>query len=794
MKKLSLGATLAWQIAAQEAAASRHQFIEPEHLLIGICSLEKILTRSEDADLAPQMRDNIKSEYDAVENCLHGFDLDSTQLRREVRRGLGKGESEQKEKIIHRSQTSKEIFNRAQEITTVEEVTSVHLFAVLLEGPSKVISSVLDELKIHPDKLRTCTLVNANQLHPPEDAKGSLEVHPGEHKLVQGGLHYLDRYGRDLTQAARDGKLGPFIGRRQELLQIIQTLARRSKNNPVLVGEAGVGKTAIVEALAVRIAEGKDSQVLGGKRIVELNMGALVGGTKYRGEFEERLTGLLEEVRTQPEVILFIDEIHNLVGAGRGDGSMDAANLIKPALSRGDMKCIGATTILEYRRYIEGDPALERRFEKIIINEPTSEETLEILKGLRGKWEEHHQVHITDQALQAAVDLSIRFDADHQLPDKAIDLVDKAGAHTRVPLLSKWVGKKVKDDDKAFEEVTETTVAQVLSEKIGVPLEVITGHLDGVKKSRLLELETFLKTRIIGQDDAVQRVCQRLLMAQSGLAARRGPLAVFLFLGPSGVGKTEMARSLAMFLFGSESDMIQLDMSEYMEEYCVSKMIGSPPGYVGHEEEGQFTSQLRTKPYSVVLLDEIEKAHPKVFDLFLQVFDDGRLTDSKGRTADARNAIFIMTSNISTTKHAGMGFMPSVQVTDDVLQEVAKRFRPEFINRINDQIIFRALVEEDVRKIIKPILAEICQNLHKQYQVTLQVDEKAEIILAQMGFSPQYGVRELHRTVEKYIQIPLSELILSGKLVKKSHWQLIRKGEGLVFIQTTQVESRKRKK
>ncbi len=788
MTELSFGAKLAWQLSAQEAAAARFEYIEPEHILIGICSLEKIRPSDSANELDPLSQKALLAEKATVEDVLGAFELDSTSLRRSVRQRLGKGKDQNAEKIVHRSPACKQIFHHAGELAGAGgEITCIHLLAAILEQPSATVSSVLEEAGVKPDALLGRAQANFST---PAKADGEpMKVQPGTHQQAQIGTHYLDRYGRDLTQAAREGKLGPFIGRRQELLQIIQALARRSKNNPVLVGEAGVGKTAVVEALAVRAAKGKDSQVLGGKRIIELNMGALVGGTKFRGEFEERLTRLLDEVRTYPDVIVFIDEIHTVVGAGQAEGSMDAANLMKPALARGELRCIGATTITEYRRYIEADPALERRFEKIIINEPTPQEALEILKGLRGKWEEHHQVHITDQALQAAVNLSIRFDGDHQLPDKAIDLVDKAGARTRVPLLSMRPGGKADGDIKVLGDVTENTIAQVLSEKIGVPLEVITGHLDGVEKSRLLELEAFLKTRIIGQDDAVQRVCQRLLMAQTGLAGRRGPLAVFLFLGPTGIGKTELARSLAMFLFGSESDMIRLDMSEYMEEHSTSKLIGSPPGYIGHEEEGQLTGQLRTKPYSVVLLDEIEKAHPRVFDLFLQVFDDGRLTDSKGRTADARNAIFIMTSNISADKHAGMGFRPSAQARNDALHEVAKRFRPEFINRIDDQIVFRSLNEEDVRKIVKPMLAEICETLQKQYQVSLEVDEQAEILLVQAGFNPQYGVRELRRTVEKFIQVPLSELILSGKLAEHSRWQLVRQGEDLEFRPVGQAES-----
>jgi ATP-dependent Clp protease ATP-binding subunit ClpC len=490
----------------------------------------------------------------------------------------------------------------------------------------------------------------------------------------------------------------------------------------------------------------------------------------------------LQEVQTHAEIILFIDELHTLVGAGQvGEGSMDAANLIKPALARGELRCIGATTISEYRRNIEADPALERRFEKIIIAEPSRDDALEILKGLRGKWEEHHRARISDAAMSAAVDLSIRFDADHQLPDKAIDLLDKAGARAKIPMLSMKAGDK-ESSGAVLGEVTELTIARVLSEKIGVPLDVITGQLGGAEKSRLLELEAFLKKRVIGQDEAIARVCKRLIMAHAALAERSGPLAVFLFLGPSGVGKTELARSLAEFLFGSESDMIRLDMSEYMEEHSFSKMIGSPPGYIGHEEEGQLTGKLRTKPHTIVLLDEIEKAHPRIFDLFLQVFDDGRLTDSKGRTADAKNAIFIMTSNLSANKQAELGIVPSKQNDADILREVAKHFRPELINRINEQIIFKSLDQDDVQKILAPMLAEIQANLEKQYQVKLEIDEAAKVFIAQEGYDPKYGARELRRVVERLVQIPLSELILAGKLKKASKWKLIQQGDGIEIL------------
>jgi ATP-dependent Clp protease ATP-binding subunit ClpC len=552
----------------------------------------------------------------------------------------------------------------------------------------------------------------------------------------------------------------------------------------VLVGEAGVGKTAIVEALAVRIAQGKDPEVLSGKRIVELNAGTLVAGTKYRGEFEERLTRIVAEAKKHAEIIVFIDEIHTLIGAGSVGGSLDAANIMKPALANGDLRCIGATTIAEYRRYVESDPALERRFEKVIVAEPSRDETIEILKGIRAKLEEHHHVEIADKALEAAVDLAIRFDTDHQLPDKAIDLIDKAAARTRVPVLSMGPAG-ANGGAAASQDVDEQAVAEVLSEKMDLPLEIVRGHQAGMSRSRLLDVEARLKEQVIGQDEAIGCVCQRLMMAHAGLVPRRGPLAVFLFLGPTGVGKTELARTLAKLLFGKESDMIRLDMSEYMQEYSISRLNGAPPGYIGHDEEGQLTGRLRTKPYSVVLLDEIEKAHPRVCDLFLQVFDDGRLTDSKGRTSDARNAIFIMTSNIATSreesKHAG--FLPQAAEAPkpETVPELRGHFRPEFINRIDEQIVFRSLNEDDVGRILGLMLREVCDQLHQQHGVTLEVGTEARELIVRTGYSPAFGARELRRTVERLVQVPLSQLILNGELAKRRKWHVERRGQELVF-------------
>lgn len=777
-------------MAAGEAGAAKHEYVEKGHLLIGVCSLEKARRRAE-VGFEPQSHRALQLECKAVENALHDFALDSTRLRRQVRKRLGQGDFRHTEHVIHRSAGCKKVFKRADELVALPgECTCLHLLAAILEEPGDVISRLLTEAGVKLADLKDRALKGVPRKQ--EIEQEPIKVDQGRHKMDQFDTPYLDRYGRDLVSEAWEGKLGPFIGRRKELLQIIQTLGRHTKNNPVIVGEAGVGKTAIVEALAVRVADGKDPDILTEKSIIELNVGVLLGGTKYRGEFEERLTRILEEASTHPNLILFVDEIHNVVGAGRAGGSMDAANLMKPALARGDLRCIGATTISEYRRYIESDAALERRFEKIIVNEPSSEETLEILKGLQNKWEKHHHVRITNGALETAVNLSIRFDGDHQLPDKAIDLVDKAGARTRIPILSMRpgtprgaIGSEEEDGGvKCDAEVTELTIAQVLSDKVGVPLEVITGYLEGMAQSRLLELEEFLKKRLIGQDEVVECVSQRLLMAYAALTRRSKPLAVFLFLGTTGVGKTELARLLAEFLFGNKSNMIRIDMSEYMEEHSVAKLIGSPPGYIGHEEEGQLTGKLRTKPYSVVLLDEIEKAHPKVFDLFLQVFDEGRLTDSKGRTADARNTIFIMTSNVATDKGRGIGFgrQDKDEAKMDVLHEVKKLFRSEFLNRIDEQIVFRSLSQEDVKRILLPILDDIAAKLKQRHAVTLKVTESATEFLARTSYSPHYGVREIHRTVERLVQAPLSALMLSGRLKDHKFWQVVCKGEELAIV------------
>jgi ATP-dependent Clp protease ATP-binding subunit ClpC len=708
---ISKGASAAWQIAAAETVRSGHQQIQKVHLLIGILSLEKLDEAPEWSSLGPWTRR-------------------AAELRRALRERLGRGDFVHDGRPVSRSPEVKAVFHRAKEIGN-GSITAGTLLSALLENPDPEITAVL------------------------------------------GGTPTFDRYGRDLTALARAGELGPVIGRRRELLELLQTLARSTKNNPILVGEAGVGKTAIVEALALRGAAGKDELVLGGKRIVELQLATLLGGTKYRGEFEKRLTAILDEVRAHPELIVFVDEIHNLAGAGAaGDQAMDAANILKPALSRGDFCCIGATTPAEYRKHIESDPALARRFEKVVVNEPSREETLEILRGLRPRWEEHHGVAIGDAALEAAVELSLRFDTERRLPDKAIDLVDKAAARTRVPVLSMMAPEK-DAPAPARAEVDEASIAAVVGERFSLPPE---------PGPRLLGLESFLKGRLFGQDEPISKVARRLRLAYSGMKTREGPMGVFLLLGPTGVGKTELARLLAEFCFGGAKEMCRLDMSEYMEEHSVSKLVGAPPGYVGYEDEGRLSAHLARKPHSLILLDEVEKAHPRVLDLFLQMFDEGRLTDSQGRSLDARHSVFVMTSNLGTSAGPQVGFSSKEVERNAALLEGARSwFRPELWNRIDEVIVFDRLGPDEVKRILGARLREIRETLLREHDVGLEVSPEVERFLAEEGFSAALGARELQRVVERLVQVPLAQLILSGKIRSEPSWKLVY-DEGGVYL------------
>ena len=765
---------LVWRVALQEALAARSQFIEPEHFLEALTKgndfcredlLKEVKARGMDADA-------LASELRFVPEILGGAGINPTQLRRGMRALLGTGTYEHAPgAVMHRSERARAMSASAEQVAADMGLDHAHagaLFvAILSENDSKT-AQLLAGGGHDGEKIKAAAIARLKQMEGGAAADGVAQPAQQEGVDASPSRSILEQFGRDLTQAAREGLLSPVIGRRKEILQIIQTLARSTKSNPVLVGEPGVGKTAIVEAIAQRIVAGKDPNVLGGKRIVEISMGALVAGTKYRGEFEERLKRLLAEAKSDAQLILFVDEIHTMIGAGDRKGGLDAANLMKPALARGDIKCIGATTVEEYRKHIEKDAALERRFDKVLVPEPTRDESVEILRGLRPRFEKHHGVRITDEAIDASVDLSMRFDNDHRLPDKAIDLLDLASAQICVPGLS-IQGANGKPVQGASAEVTPSAIVSVLSEKIGIPEGVIAGEIKSGGQAKVAGLKERLLKRVIGQEAAIDRVTKRVLLAQAGLGERRGPLAVFLFLGPSGVGKTELARAIADELFGSQRNLIRLDMSEFMEQHSVARLIGSPPGYIGHEEEGQLTGKLRSSPYAIVLLDEVEKAHPRVLDLFLQVFDEGRITDGKGRTIDAKNAMFVMTSNIGSNmqkRGAPLGFNAAIsegqETPDPVDSEVKKHFRVELINRIDDIVRFNPLSDAALVDIARGFLAVLVGSLESRHGLRLEVPDSVVTNLCGEAHSAEFGVRNLRRVIQEQVEIPVTQIIADG--------------------------------
>jgi len=711
----------------------------------------------------------------------------------------------------------------------VNYVGTEHILLGLIVEGEGIAARVLADLKVKPEKIweQVVALLGGEAEGTPMPGSGG-----GNSKAGQlGNTPALNEFGRDLTVYAAEGKLDPVIGRENEIERVIQVLSRRTKNNPVLIGEPGVGKTAIAEGLAQRIVNNMVPEILADKRVVTLELSSVVAGTKYRGEFEERMKKVMEEIRQAGNVIVFIDELHTLIGAGAAEGAIDAANILKPALSRGEMQCIGATTLDEYRKHIERDPALERRFQPITVGEPSATEAIAILQGLRDKYEAHHSVKITDEAIQTAVRLSDRYISDRFLPDKAIDLIDEAASRVRLssftapPNLKELEevienlkkekeaavkrqefekAARIRDEEqkkreevgiirKSWEEnrdrdimvVGPDDIAGIVSSWTGIPVNKLT---EG-EGERLLQLEQILHERVVGQKEAVSAVARSVRRARAGLKDPKRPIGSFIFLGPTGVGKTQLARTLAEALFGDENALIRIDMSEYMEKHAVSRIVGSPPGYVGHDDGGQLTELVRRKPFSVILFDEIEKAHPEVFNILLQVLEDGRLTDSRGRVVDFRNCVLIMTSNVGASylKRESMGFISGRNeeseykaMSSRMMEELKKTFRPEFLNRIDEMVVFHPLQKEDLLKITEILIKDISKRLIEQ-EYYLDLDNASLEYIAQEGNDPTYGARPLRRAIQKLIEDPLSEKILEGKFKAGDSIEVTLVGDEMVF-------------
>ena len=781
---------------AQEAAEEMgHGYVGTEHILLG-------LMREEDGIAHRVMR-----EYGMTE------DMICTVLERSVGKGLSGAAPSQG--LTPRAKSAVELAVSEAMRMGAACIGTEHLLMGLLREGSNMAIRVLETVGIDPKKMYSSVVQKINE-GPRAAAGGSM---PLSHREDGKKGKTLAEFTRDLTEAARQGKLDPVIGREKEIQRVIQILSRRTKNNPVLIGEPGVGKTAIAEGLAQRIAAADVPEELLDKQVLSLDLSGMVAGTKYRGEFEERIKKTIDEVKKAGNVILFIDELHTIVGAGSAEGAVDAANILKPALSRGEIRVVGATTLNEYRKYIEKDAALERRFQPVTVAEPTPETAIEILKGLRDKYEAHHKLTITDEAVESAVRLSVRYINDRFLPDKAIDLMDEAASRVRMDAESaspelKSLEEKIaalrkekaevlaaQDYEKAAQlrdieqnyleqadierenwrknlavnrgTVGEEDIAKVVAGWTGIPVTRLTED----ESQRMLKLEEVLHQRVVGQDEAVTAVAKAIRRSRVGLKDPKRPIGSFLFLGPTGVGKTELCKALAEVMFGSENDMIRIDMSEYMEKHTVSRLVGSPPGYVGHEEGGQLTEKVRRKPYSVVLFDEIEKAHEDVWNILLQILEDGIVTDSQGRRVDFKNTIIVMTSNVGarniTAADKPLGFDGRETEADEkarfdrikqaVMDELRRTFKPEFLNRIDETIVFRQLTEEDIRRIAQRML-EITGKRMAQQGITLLADDEAVTALAKDGFDPQYGARPLRRAIQNEVEDAVAEQMLEGKL------------------------------
>ena len=795
--------------AQREAAQLGRTYVGTEHLLLGVLS-----------------------DPGAASVVLKGITLDAA--REEIIQILGRGDDDSPVRtMVYTPRTKKVLEQSVREARDLKQnyVGTEHILLALMREREGVAAHVMIKMGMDLSKARE-ELLRA--------LSGGEENASGTASQEQD-TPALDQFSRDLTKAAQAGELDPVIGRAREIERIVQILSRRTKNNPVLIGEPGVGKSAIVEGLAQLIVEGSIPEILRGKRVVSLDLAGMLAGAKYRGEFEERLKNAMAEIRKSGNVILFIDELHTIVGAGASEGAIDAANILKPLLARGEMQCIGATTLKEYHKYIEKDSALERRFQPVNVGEPTREESVEILRGLRDRYEAHHRVHITDEAIIAAVNLSDRYISDRFLPDKAIDLIDEAASRVRIKaftappdmkeqearleVLNKETEEAVAHEDfekaanlrdqkkqlqnemterrkeweqkrnSKVETVGEEEVAEIVSSWTGIPVKRMTES----EAERLLHLEDILHRRVIGQDEAVKAVSKAVRRARAGLKDPNRPIGSFIFLGPTGVGKTELCKALGEALFGDEDSLIRIDMSEYMEKHSVSRMIGSPPGYVGYEEGGQLTEKVRRKPYAVILFDEVEKAHPDVFNVLLQILEDGRLTDGQGRVVDFKNTVVVMTSNAGAhtiKKQRSMGFGSSASdeksyeaMRENIMDEVKRIFRPEFLNRVDEIIVFHALEQDEIDRIAALMLSNVQKRLRER-DIDLEVDDSAIKLLSAAGYDLQYGARPLRRAIQRMVEDALSEEILDGKVKLGDRVSMSAQDGKLVFTPLPREEER----
>ena len=776
-------------LAKEEAKRFNHDYIGTEHILLGL----------------------IKEGEGVAAAVLQNLGLSLEAIRLEVEKLVQPGPPTVVSGDIPFTPKAKKVI----ELATDEArnlghnyIGTEHLLLGLLREGEGVASQVLSNLGLDLNRVRQEVMSLLGSSTP---GFGQPSAQPKTKTPA------LDAFGRDLTTLAREGKLDPVIGREDEIDRVIQILSRRTKNNPVLLGEAGVGKTAIVEGLAQKIVKGDVPEILRDKRVIIIDLALMVAGTKYRGQFEERIKAVMDEIRRSENIIIFIDELHTLVGAGGAEGAIDASNILKPALSRGEIQCIGATTLDEYRKHVEKDAALERRFQTIMVDPPTVEETIDILKGLRDKYEAHHKIKFTDEALEAAAKLSDQYISGRYLPDKAVDLIDEAGSRARLNVMTippdmKEVERKIehvrkekeaavkgqdfekaaslRDQERelkaqlervkkdwsrqkaeAYPQVTKEDIAEIVAKWTGIPIF----KLEEKETEKLLKIAEELHKRVVGQDEAINAMANAVRRSRAGLKDPKRPIGSFIFLGPTGVGKTLLGKALAEFMFGDEDAMIQLDMSEYMEKFNVSRLVGAPPGYVGYEEGGQLTERVRRRPYSVVLLDEIEKAHPDVFNILLQVLEEGRLTDSFGRRVDFKNTILIMTSNIGAEvlrKQGALGFKSEKEeasyqtMKDKLLDEVKRTFKPEFLNRVDDIIVFRPLTRQDLYKIVEIEVGEVKNRLREQHEINIELTQEAIEFLIDKGFDQVYGARPLKRTIQRFLEDPIAEEIISGRVEK----------------------------